>query len=53
MDLSRFTEEEKNAVIREFLEFFDGKVPNPVNYPKSFEFYVKMWEMHLKKESRK
>lgn len=51
--MNQFTEEQKDEVIKEFLRFFNGKVPNPVNYPRSFEFYVKMWEMHLKKESRK
>jgi hypothetical protein len=27
----------------DFIKFYDGKIPNPQQYPKMFEFYVKMY----------
>jgi hypothetical protein len=53
MNLNNLNESEKDAIIKEFLEFFGGKVPNPVNYPKSFEFYLKMYEFHLRNKKNK
>ena len=53
MNLNNLNESEKDAIIKEFLEFFGGKVPNPVNYPKSFDFYLKMYEFHLRNKKNK
>lgn len=29
-----------------FLEYFDNKIPNPEQYPKQFEYCVKMYKFH-------
>jgi hypothetical protein len=37
--------------IQDFIDFWkekDVKLPNPQNYPKSFEWYVTMWKYHTK-----
>lgn len=31
---------------QDFLEYFDNKIPNPEQYPKQFEYYVKMYKFH-------
>lgn len=34
---------EEQQLYDDFLNYFDGKVPNPNQYPKKFEFYIKMY----------
>lgn len=33
----------EDELYKDFLEYFEGKIPNPNNYPKQFEFYVKIY----------
>lgn len=51
-NFKHLTDSQKDDIIKEFIEFFGGKLPDPVNYPKSFGFYVKMFEMHLNKKNK-
>lgn len=46
------TEEEKQALIDLFLEEYTN-CPNPTNYPKAAEFYVKTLLYHKQKEEKK
>ena len=42
------TEEQKNQFIKEFINFFGSKLPNPTHYPMAFEFYIQMYKQHLR-----
>lgn len=42
--MNNTSDDDKNQEIIEFLQYFNNKVPDPDNYPKSFEFYVKMFK---------
>jgi len=42
--MNNTSDDDKNQEIIEFLQYFNNKVPNPDNYPKSFEFYVRMFK---------
>ncbi len=44
ININKTSDDEKNLEILEFLEYFNNKIPNPEMYPKSFEFYVKMFK---------
>lgn len=33
----------EDELYKDFLEYFDGKIPNPNQYPRQFEFYIKMY----------
>jgi len=36
--------------MREFLEYYDGVVPDPEHYPLQFAFYVKMYNLYLERK---
>lgn len=42
--MNNTSDDDKNQEIIEFLQYFNNKVPNPDNYPNSFEFYVRMFK---------
>jgi|GEM_PF-6248313 hypothetical protein len=45
------TDAEIEAVLREMLEMFD-KLPNPEQYPRQFDYYLRMYQFY-KTHSRK
>lgn len=45
------SEKEKHDRIQQFIEYFEGKVPNPDQEPKRFRFCVMMFE-HAQKMKR-
>lgn len=34
---------DKEAIINEFLEYYNHKIPDPIHYPKQFEYYLKLF----------
>jgi hypothetical protein len=42
------TEEEIKKIYHEMLEMFGDKIPNPDHYPRTFEYFVRLY-LHSKK----
>lgn len=40
----------EEKLYKDFLEYFDGKVPNPQQYPIQYEFYIKTYLNSKNKE---
>lgn len=44
ININNTSDDGENQEIIEFLDYFNNKVPNPEMYPRTFEFYVKMFK---------
>lgn len=45
-----YKERMTDAEIIEFLDYFDGRLPDPSNYPKCFAYYIQLYR-HVKRRN--